>query len=268
MSVWRSGTPDWAEDSRSITRSGRSSVSGDRASIRASSAERVGGRREYGIGPFAPVAADGVGIVHPADLAPDRRRLVAVIQIDRHDHPPQIRRRRTRRQIAQAEPRQGDTSHRQGVGVFGDHVRAIVPHGAIGLQTAQRPGVGVVDEAIAPGLGVRRQGGAARLRVLARRIAIQPVHHEPIPHADAGRIGPAEVQSVAVRDHPGRGIVHHRGPVRKGRGGEVVGDAQGVTDLVRRQLAQALIGQLVGVVFSPPFRCGRRRPDPSKIILS
>ena len=107
----------------------------------------------------APSPRSGVGEVDAADRLGGRVDLVAMEQIDRHDHAAQVRQRRAGRQVGPARTasrailRTASTWARLGHGVG-----AVVPEGAVGLGRADRPGVLVADIAQALGVAVADDG--------------------------------------------------------------------------------------------------------------
>ncbi len=100
-------------------------------------------------------------------------------------------------------------------------------------------------------------------------LAVAVVDGDLIPDADVDGIGVREIgNAVLVEGDVGVRVVHDRDGlfrvgVRKGAGGEVVGEAEGVAGLVRGELAHALEDHgehgVVGGVMTGLFGRVRRR---------
>ena len=198
----------------------------------------VGGGHDAGGLPR--VTLHGIGEVDPPHQLGRRIDLVAMEQIDRHQHPAQVRDRRPVRQVAHAEMLQGDAADLHHMGKARHRIGAVVPQGPGGVGRAGGTGVVVADIALPVGIAVGDDGIqlAAALRPV-RHGGVEPLDGKPVPAADADLVGVRQAQRSVTDRHSRRRIVHHRGPVVIGGRGEVVGQTDGMAGLVHRQLADA-----------------------------
>ncbi len=178
-----------------------------------------------------------------------RLQLVAVVQVERHQHLFQRGQRLARPDRSLAERLQPDAAHLDLVLEHGDGVGAVVPQRRQRVRSARRARVLVGEEAEAAAqAGAHHRVERLRLFVRFTKLAIEPADGESVILTNADGIGVREIQPSVCRNvNERRWIIHHAGaPV--GAGDEVVRQPQRVAHLVRGELADARQGQLDRVV--------------------
>ena len=108
------------------------------------------------------------------------------------------------------------------------------------MRRAGGAGVGVGQEQQAVGNALA-DDLLERLRLVGPvgELGVGVADGQQVVRPEALGVGVGEVERLAVADlDEGRGVVHHRGPAARA-GGEVVGEAERVPDLVRRELPDA-----------------------------
>ena len=162
-----------------------------------------------------------------------------MVQVNGHIHLGQLGERLPLGQPVWTEGHQGLAAHEQQVLQRAHRVVAVVPEGRAG-QGRPEPARVLV--------GRPRQGASIQRRGAPLLGPVQPAHRLEVPGAHPDRVGLRDIRAASrpVGD-PRRGVVHH-GRATGAGGGEVVGEAQGVADLVGRELAQAREGELDGIL--------------------
>ena len=106
------------------------------------------------------------------------------------------------------------------------------------MGRTDRPGVGIGHEGESPFETVGDDRGEKLVLGLVRCRLLIGIPHGvdiPVPHPDAIGLGQIELTLLGDR-HQRRRVIHHRRPTAVGARGKVVGEPEGVADLVSREL--------------------------------
>ena len=119
---------------------------------------------------------------------------------------------------------------------FGRRIGSVIPQVGVGMSAAQRPRIIIGDEVKA----LLLRFAQTLIELSLRLICVAVGDGDLIPRANTGCIGMRKIRlAVAAEGNERMRIIHHRRALAQRTGGEIVGESQRVTDLVRCKLAHA-----------------------------
>ncbi len=193
----------------------------------------------------ARVAPHGVAVLHPPEGLDRGGERVAVVEVDRHEALVEAPHGLPGVDRGLVEGVDEEAPYRGHALQLAQHVGAVDP-GRGGRVGVRGSGVGVRDEQSASLLGLPDDRLQALLLPALGEGRVAVADRQRVIEARAVPIGVPEGDPPVLELDQRRGIVHHRGAPVAG-GDEVVGQPQGVADLVGRVLPAPRHGELLGV---------------------
>ena len=210
--------------------------------------ERIEGtlllRRTRGFRGNPAIAAHRIDVVLAAENGRGRLHLIAVMHEERHEHLFQCRHRRAFLNRRLAEARESGSAHIHHADQLGARVGPVRPpvHARVRIHVL----VGHVPDVLLPG-GVEDRGERGLLIGAGREVLVAVGDRDLVPCADAHVVHLRDVErAVGLEGHERVRIVHHGDASRVGVV-VVVAKAEGVADLVSRELTHARERPLAGL---------------------